>query len=119
MKKDGSNSLHIAALNGQFGLVKYFTKDCQMDPQTVNELGKSAIMLAQHNRHHHIEEYLMSLSDEKHGAPSGLEKKLTLIHQEEIEHVKLKKDKEIEQLKKIPQAKHRPKHTQHLSLIHI
>ena len=30
--------MHIAALNGQFGLVKYFTKDCQMDPQTVDEV---------------------------------------------------------------------------------
>ena len=30
--------MHIAAGCGQFGLVKYFTKDCQMDPQTVNEV---------------------------------------------------------------------------------
>ena len=36
--KDGSNSLHIAAATGQLGLVKYFTRDCQMDPQTVNEV---------------------------------------------------------------------------------
>ena len=30
--------MHIAAGNGQFGLVKYFAKNCQMDPQTVNEV---------------------------------------------------------------------------------